>query len=184
MKTKLIALVVMLSLSFTAFAQKKDATQSNATFTPEYWEVKINFDLPALEPEAIQIACLSREPIELFNATFSSAFLIEQLKTAKDEKEKNMYINVQIEVTWDQLFSVVKGSELYLLTKKGMIFSQSGDCSKEKDKKWLTSKVFYLDGKPYCFVAPLKVENGAKIEVTLNSSNMIPLTELYEKIKK
>jgi len=41
-----------------------------------------------------------------------------------------------------------------------------------------------LDNKPYAYAVPLELENGSKLEITLNNANLISLTDLYEKLKK
>jgi len=106
------------------------------------------------------------------------------LKKAKNDTEKTLQINSGIKVTWDHLFDAVKGSELYLLTKNAFVLSNVADYAKPKTKMWLVSKMFYLDNKPYCYIIPLELENGTKLELTLNSTNLTSLTELYNRIKK
>lgn len=185
MKTKLILLIALTTLSTITFAQAKDTTPVQKTQRTMYeWQVKIHFDLPDLNPEAIQIGLLDFEPTEKFMQKVHSTYLINQLKKAKDEKEKTFQINAGIEVTWNQLFSAVKGSELYLLTKKVFTLSTMADYANPKTNMWLASKMFYLDGKPYCYTIPLELENGANLEFTLNSTNLISLTDIFNKIKK
>ena len=181
MKTKLIILSVMTFMSSVIFAQtKNDSTNRSSTNYKTHWSVKINFNLPALDPEAIQIAWLDFDPTVKFNA----AHLGKQLRTAKDEKEKEMRIRIECEVIWNSLFEGVKGSEMYLLSRHANMLSLASDYSQPKIKKWLVSKEFMLDNKPYAYAVPLELENGSKLEITLNNANLISLTDLYEKLKK
>ena len=185
MKTKLIILSVMTFMSSMIFAQtKNDLTTKISTNYKTYWELNIKLDLPALDPEAIQIALLDFEPTEKFNLKFNMTYLEKQLKIAKDEKEKEMIINVECMVIWDLLFEKVKGSEMYLLTGQGTVLSRSANYSQPKMKIWLVSKEFMYNNKPYAYAIPLELENGSKLEITLNQSNLISLTDLYDKIKK
>jgi len=185
MKNKLVILIALTTMSFWTFAQIKDDSKiQNSSQYENYWEIQIKFNLPELNPEAIQICWLEFDPIEEFNKTLNLDYLTESLKKAKDENEKTLKINVLNKVTWDNLFNVVKGSEMYLLTNKGMILSSASDCKQPKNKKWLVTKVFNLDGKPYCYAIPFDLDNGSKLEVTLNKANLISLTDLYNKIKK
>ena len=185
MKTRLIILTVLTAFSVITFAQTKTGTLTQGTSGQDfYWQIKVNFELTTLDPEAIQIGWIDADPTESFSQKFNMAYLTDKIKNAKDDKEKEMHINVEIDVTWNNLFSVVKGSDIYLLTKSGMTLAQSGTCAHLKTKKWLVSKVFYLDNKPYAYAIPFDIENGSKLEVTLDKSNLISLIDLYNKIKK
>jgi hypothetical protein len=185
MKTKLIILFALATLSMMIFAQTKDTAQLQKAQNYMYqWEVKIHFDLPALNPEAIQIGLLEFDPAEKFMQKFNMSYLTKQLEKAKNDTEKTLKINSSINVAWNRLFDVVKGSELYLLTKNVFVLSKVADYAKPKTKMWLVSKMFYLDGKPYCYVIPTELENGSKLQYTLDSTNLTSLTELFNKIKK
>lgn len=167
------------------YAQNSDTINKKSLPTYAYkWELKINFHLPELNPEAIQIGLMQFDPSEKFMKDFDMKYLTEQLKNANDEKTKNMHINIQTVVTWDALFESVRGSELYLLSHNGTILSQAANYSNPKAKIWLVSKVFYLNEKPFAYAVPLNIENGATLEITLNNSNLISLIDLYKKIKK
>jgi len=184
MKTKLIILVLLTSLSAITCTQKPDTTQTNPVYKHE-WQIKVNFNLPALEPEAIQVALVDFDPIAKFIKDFDITYLSEKLNKAKDEKEKASQINSSITVTWDlHIFDDVKGSDLYLLTKKEFFLTNVSNSAQQKKTKWLVSKYFNLDDKPYCYAIPLELENGSKLEVTVDSTNLISLKDLYSKMKK
>lgn len=183
MRTKMSILVVLTTLSLMTFAQTKDSTLANQVYMHS-WQASVKFDLPALDPEAIQVGLFEFDPIEKFTKNFDMTYLREQLKKAKDEKEKALYINSSIKVQWDNLFDIIKGSDLYLLTKNGFWLGTTSECSQPKTKKWFVSKLFLLDGKPYCYAVSLEIENGSKLEVTLDKTNLISLTDLYIKINK
>ena len=185
MKTKLILLFALTTLSMMAVAQAKDTAQIQKAQNYMYkWEVKIKLDLPALNPEEIQIGILKSDPAEKFMQNFNMSYLTGLLKMAKNDTEKTVQINSGIKVVWNNLFTDVRRSELYLLKKDVFVLSTLADYSKPKTKIWLVSKMFYLDNKPYCYIIPIELENGSKLEFTLNSTNLTSLTDIYNKIKK
>ncbi len=185
MKTKLIILFALSTLSMMTFAQTKDTAQiQNAKNYMYKWKLGIDFKLPALSPEAIQIALVDFDPTEKFMQKFNMIYLTEKLKKAKDDEERTFQIIIGITVYWNNLFDVVKGSELYLLTPNPFILSSVANYSKPITKKWLVSKSFLLDNKPYCYIIPIELENGTNLDITLDTTNLISLTDIYNKIKK
>ena len=185
MKTKMIILLALTTLSMMAVAQTKDTAQIQQAQNYKYkWEIKIQLDLPALDPEEIQISMLKFDPAEKFKRNFNMSYLAGLLKTAKNDTEKTAQINSGIKVVWNNLFADVSRSKLYLLTKNVFVLSTLADYTKPKTKIWLVSKMFYLDNKPYCYIIPIELENGSKLEFTLNSKNLTSLTDLYNTIKK
>jgi len=185
MKTKLILLVALTTLSMMAVAQTKDTVQIQQAQNYMYkWEVKIRLDLPALNPEEIQIGMLKFDPAEKFMQNFNMSYLAGLLKMAKNDTEKTVQINSGIKVEWNNLFADVRRSELYLLKKDVFVLSTLADYTKPKTKIWLVSKMFYLNDKPYCYIIPMELENGSKLEFTLNTTNLTSLTDLYNKIRK
>ena len=118
MKTKLILLVALTTLSMMAVAQTKDTVQIQQAQNYMYkWEVKIRLDLPALNPEEIQIGMLKFDPAEKFMQNFNMSYLAGLLKMAKNDTEKTVQINSGIKVVWNNLFADVRRRELYLLKK-------------------------------------------------------------------
>lgn len=188
MKAEILTLfTIMTFATIITFGQKKDTVTTRIAQQYDYsWQLTISFDLPGLNPEAIQVSMLDFNPTDKFEKDFDKAYLNEKLAKSKDEKEKTMYTNAEIEMTWDRFFNTVKGNDVNLLTKEGIILSQvvTGDCAPKKMTKWLTSKVFIIDGKPYCYAVPFDFDNGAVLKVTLNESNLISLTDLYKNINK
>jgi hypothetical protein len=185
MKTKLILLVALTTLSMMAVAQTKDTVRIQKAQNYMYkWEVKIRLDLQALNPEEIQIGMLKFDPAEKFMQNFNMSYLAGLLKMAKNDTEKTVQINSGIKVEWNNLFADVRRSELYLLKKDVFVLSTLADYTKPKTKIWLVSKMFYLNDKPYCYIIPMELENGSKLEFTLNTTNLTSLTDLYNKIRK
>jgi len=185
MKTKLMIFSALTILSFVTLGQTITETKTQSTTGHEYfWQVQVNYDLPDLDAKAIQIGWMDSDPTAAFIQKFDMVYLTDQINKAKDEEEKKMQIIVGIDVTWNNMFSVVKGNELYLLTKSGMTLTRSGTQAQTKMKKWLVSKVFYLDSKPYAYAVSVDVENGSNLAITLNKTNLISLTDLYTKVKK
>jgi len=185
MKTKLILLVALTTLSMMAVAQTKDTIRIQKAQNYMYkWEVKIRLDLQALNPEEIQIGMLKFDPAEKFMQNFNMSYLAGLLKMAKNDTEKTVQINSGIKVEWNNLFADVRRSELYLLKKDVFVLSTLADYTKPKTKIWLVSKMFYLNDKPYCYIIPMELENGSKLEFTLNTTNLTSLTDLYNKIRK
>lgn len=184
MKTRIIIIIALTLLSSLTIGQTiKDTTDQNKSSQDGTWEVDIKFDLPSLDPEAIQIGWFTYDPTYKFNFTFDNDYLNKQLKNAKDEKEKEISINAQIDYTWNNLFDIVKGSELYLLTKTGAMVKET-NCEQSKAYKWLVSKVFYIEDKPYAYIIPIKILNNSKQVVILNKDNLTSLMDLYKRIRK
>ena len=182
MKNKLALFLALTTLSIVTFAQTKEET---ATIQYEnQWEIQIKLDMPELKPEAIQIAWLEFDPSEKFIKNFNFEILAENLKNAKDENEKTSYINSRQKSTWDKMFNVVKGDEIYLLTNNDLFLSSVSNCAQPKIKRWMVSKTFTIDDKYYCFAIPIDLENGTKLVVTMNKTNLISLTDLYNKLQK
>ena len=185
MKTKLILLVALTTLSMMAVAQTKDTIRIQKAQNYMYkWEVKIRLDLQALNPEEIQIGMLKFDPAEKFMQNFNMSYLTGLLKMAKNDTEKTVQINSGIKVVWNNLFADVRRRELYLLKKNVFVLRTLADYTNPKTKIWLVSKMFYLNDKPYCYIIPMELENGSKLEFTLNTTNLTSLTDLYNKIRK
>jgi hypothetical protein len=189
MKTKTIILLAVTFLTFISCTQtkidkKNDDKKNDDQKNYDNWEVKINLNLPKLNPQAIQIGTLDFEPTERFIQKFNSDYFKEQMKKAKDENEKNAQITANIDVTWNFLFHGVTADNLFLLTNSQFYLAQSTNCTNPKTRVWLVSKMFYLSDKPYAYSVPLDVDSGAKLEVTLDSTNLTSLTDLYNKTKQ
>jgi hypothetical protein len=148
------------------------------------WEARITFDLPILNPEAIQIAWLDFNPKEKFIKNFNEMRLNKNLQALKLNSEISLKNYALDEVTWNDLFKEIKGNKMYLLTKSGIVYSEGNDTLKQKTKKWLVSKVFFINEKPYCYSIAIEIVNNSKIEIKLNRENMILLTEIYTKTSK
>jgi hypothetical protein len=183
-KTKIFILSAATFLALISCTQTKVDKKNDDQKNDDHWEVKINFNLPKLNPQAIQVCTFDFEPTEKFIQTFNTDYYKEQMKKAKDENEKNKQTSAQIDVTWNFLFHEVTADNLYLLTNSQFYLAQSTNCKQPKTRVWLVSKMFYLSDKPYAYSMPLDVDKGAKLEVTLDSTNLTSLTDLYNKTKQ
>jgi hypothetical protein len=142
------------------------------------WQANITFSLPELKPEAIQYSFVDFDPMEAFIKKFDKSAADDAIKNAKTEDGKNMTLNAWIEAGWDFLFYNIKGNDVWLLTNKGSV--NMADVT-SATKKWLISKTFYLDNKPYCFSLPINATIGAKQDCHLDKNNMISLMDVYQK---
>jgi hypothetical protein len=168
---KHLFLFLLLALaSLGAKSQTDDPSYDNT------WQVAISFHLPALKPQALQYTYVDFDPTGAFMQSFDKNLLENALKGVKEEKNRIATINAFIEIGWDMMFNKVKGGDVWLLTSKGSW--TMADVS-PVTKKWLISKVFYLHGKPYCFMFPIDAGAGDKQKVVLNKHTMISLADVY-----
>ncbi len=149
------------------------------------WEMTIIADIPSTDRHAIQFAILEFNPTETFVGEFSDEYLKEALKTAKTDEEKDVQIKFATMVNWDILFKKVTADKLSLLNEKDTCYhteteSEVMEMSHSKNR-WLTSKAFTIDGKPYCYAVPFVVSDGSYQTCKLDASNMISLVEVYQK---
>ncbi|MBI5541148.1 MAG: hypothetical protein HY951_13865 [Bacteroidia bacterium] len=178
---------LLILFSLTLFAISLIAKENELKFSSKNdlnygtWEVHIFLDSTLIEPEAIQICMVNFDPYLKFKNTFFTTYYIDRLKQAKNEKDKTVIVFSHIEVTWENFFESVRGSDMLLLMrKKGQILSYYSDSQIPKTKKWIISSIFYIKDKPYSFAIPIEVGDGTKLEIELNSSNMTLLTDLCE----
>lgn len=183
MKTKVL-LILSIIISSISYGQEKDSLSNNKH--NKHWELAINLDLPKLNPEAIQICLFDFNPFEKYTKNFDLSYLNKVINEAKDENEKKIAKNSLISWEWDNLFKAVKGNDLSLLTRKGMILCQSssGECIQKKFSYWLVSKSFLIDEKPYCFAVSFDFNFGDSLKVTFDNSKLISLNDLFDKIQK
>jgi hypothetical protein len=161
---------IIILLCFIAFAGIAKSQDNAGGSTLYHWNLSLSFSLPDLNPEAIQCSMVDFDPIEKFTNDFN-------LKSRESD-------DLRVAFIWDLLFKEVKGNEVFLMTTQGSFaIGEMADIpigEKPVTKKWLISKTFILDGKPYCFAVPLDAENGANLSCKLDKSNMILLLDIYK----
>lgn len=187
MKTKIISILLVITTASIGFGQKQDTLKAKQNKDFSYsWELNITIELPELNPEAIQIAILDFNPLAHFEKNFDLQQFNKRVDAIADKKEKEITMKSIISWNWDNLFRAITGNDMALLTKQGIVLSRvvTGDCAPNKMSVWLASKVFMIDGMPYCYALSYNLENGAALTVTLNKSNLISLTDLVSKLNK
>jgi len=154
-------------------------------FSGSHWEMKIIADIPTTDRHAIQFAILEFNPTETFVSEFSDEYLKEALKTAKTDEEKDVQIKYATMVNWDMLFRKITADRLSLLNEKDTCYhsevGSEGVVMSHSENRWLTSKAFTIDGKPFCYAVPIVVSDGSNQTCKLDSTNLISLTEVYQK---
>ena len=147
------------------------------------WKMTIIADIPTTDMHSIQFALLDFNPTETFVSEFSNEYLSEALKSAKNDEEKNVQITISTTVSWDFLFKKITADLLYQMNDKDTNYygASEGSGTPHPSNIWLTTKAFKIDGKPYCYAVPFVVSNGSNQTCKIDSTNLISLTEVYQK---
>lgn len=154
----------------------------------ETWQMRVDLDMPSLEPQAVQFAILAEDPVPAFTAQVERMreHDRQQQKKAASEARREQLRAVAMEVYWDLGFKKVTGDGLYLLTKhpgrftSGTVMSSNGPGG----KKWIVTKTVRVDGKPVCWCVPVEVARGKSIDLTFDKSNTFDLRTAYDNATK
>lgn len=180
-KTPVIILTFIL-FALSLIAKEKELVFNHSCIqNNDIWEIHVYLDSSLSEPEAIQVTLVGFDPSLKFKNSFFTTYYLERLKQAKNENDKTIIVYSHIEVTWEKLFEKVMGSDMLLITRKiGKYLTYSSDSPISIEKKWIISSIFYIDEKPYCYIIPIELKNGTKLDILLGSSNRTLLTDLCE----
>jgi hypothetical protein len=173
----LYSMLVILFLLSTIHAISDEEIEEYEKAT---WQMRLQLNMPNLEPAAIQWAVLEENPIPGYR---------QRLEVVKDaykkslveatEQDKQTVKRSQMLAAWDKGFYQVTGDRVYLLTEKpGHSFASN----EEAGMKWIVTKVIYVDEVPVCWVIPVKVEIGKSIDVEFSNDNVFDLTEIYNSV--
>lgn len=150
----------------------------------ETWQIRLDLNMPSLNPQAVQYAILDKDPVPDFIVQIKSmmnGFNLQQ--HANDEATKEQLRRLQMTMAWDLGFKKVTGDELCLLTKQpGMNFSGHSTLSNgPAGTKWIVTKTVHIEGKPVCWCIPVQVKTGSEATVTFNESNTFDLKTIFDK---
>ncbi len=164
--------------SVLSAAEKEDIKQ----WRGKNWRLRINLDMPELDPPVVQYSYLDHDPTSEFIAQVKTmrGFNRMQLEKAIGETRKEQVRGIQMLVSWDFGFRKVTGDRLWLLTTRprgSFGLSSNGPAG----KKWIVTKTVHVKGKPVCWCIPIEVKTGHGVEVTLNAGNTFDLKTLYDK---
>lgn len=139
------------------------------------WRTNILLNTSLVTGDALQFAIFDTNPTNLFVAKFSE--VKSKTNSAYGEKNDPQMKIVALAVSWDMLFAVKKGDEIYLLTKETM----SGYSSNEVvETAYFVSKTAYIKNRPAVWIVQLNTEIGQEQNITLTEENVIYLDELVE----
>jgi len=151
------------------------------------WKMTIIADISTTDKQSIQWDILDFYPTEKFVKEFSGEYLIGALKAAKTDEEKDVQISIATRGSWDFLFREITADKLYQMNDRDTndYVALEGGRTPPPSNIWLTTKAFTIDGKPFCYAVPFVISNGSNQTCTLDSTNLISLTEVYqEQIKR
>jgi hypothetical protein len=143
------------------------------------FEVQLNVKLPASVDHAVQFSVVDFNPAEKFITEADTAGINSQ----SDYGQKVNFIMTK----WDALFKDVPPTDYWLMTNAdSATYSKTGGIFIPLPADWwVASKAFLIDGKPFCYIVPLKIIKGSKISCIPGESDLVSLTELSEnKIQK
>lgn len=181
MQKTLVSCVFVLAAmaSAVAMAQQDEDVTAMKTST---WRIQLNLDTPSLVPPAVQWAIFDKNPVRGFKAevTRMQGYHRTRLEQAENEVQKELHRSSSMTVNWNWGFKEVSGREVHLLTSApGRSHSI---CSNGPDgKKWIVTKTVQIEGKPACWVIPVKVKTGEEIQVSLTEDNMFDLRAAFDK---
>jgi len=170
--------IVLLFISFLLlFGCEKFIDEEQEAKT---WKIQIHLDKPDL---VLQWAVFDKDPVPGFKdrVVRRRVYQLKREQEAKDSAERKMLRWAGMKPNWDYGFKNVTGDQVYILKS----VSDSYFSSNAPDgKKWIVTKIVWINGEPVCWCLPIEVEKGKKIEITLNKDNVFPLAETYDKAMK
>lgn len=177
-----IKAILFLTLFFLIIhVSSKDSLPLSGSRSNGGWEVIVRMDSSVTDLEAIQICLIESDPYVSYKKNFFTTSYSELLRQAKNEDHKTRIFIGHIDYTWDKVLDQVKGSHMLLVTRTlSPIQSYSSDTGFPKKKMWVISSVFYLEKIPYCYIIPIEVGYGTKLDIVLSNSNRTLMTDLTE----
>jgi hypothetical protein len=154
------------------------------------WQIHPSLHMTELDPPAVQFAVLDSDAIEAFKI-----FLKENRNQFRSECEaennptqRQFVKRAHITITWDRLFRTTPGDRVYLLTLSRDTSNESLtrmivlSSSAPAGRKWLVTKVTYLDDTPIGWCIPLDLAIGRSIQVELKKENVFDLQKHYHEL--
>ena len=152
-----------------------------AEYEKTSWQVKLDLDMPELIPAAVMWAVFDEDPISDYKHRVEELKdVYSQVLEGEEDKEQLDFLrDIQMRAIWTMLFEKITGDGIYLLTK---VRNHSLASTRDGGKKWIVSKLVYIDRKPICWVIPIEVEKGKTVEVVFSNDNTYDITEIYNEV--
>jgi len=147
------------------------------------FEVQLIANLPPSVDHAVQFSVINFNPTEKFIKDFDAANLKPISGSTANDQNKNEQITKLIMTNWDTLFKDIPATDYWLMTNAdSTTYSKTGGIFIPLSNKWwVASKAFLIDGKPCCYVVPLQIIKGSRISCKPAQSNLVSLTDIYQK---
>ncbi|MCK4358235.1 MAG: hypothetical protein KAW92_05745 [Candidatus Cloacimonetes bacterium] len=170
--------IVLLFISFLLlFGCEKFIDEEQEAKT---WKIQIHLDIPDL---VLQWAVFDKDPVPGFKDRVVRwrVYQLKREQEAKDSTELKMLRWAGMNQNWYYGFSDVTGDQVKIL--KSASVAQHGNNAPD-GKKWIVTKIVWINGEPVCWCLPIEVKKGKMIEITMNKDNVFPLAETYDKVMK
>lgn len=147
------------------------------------FDVELVASLPPSVDHVVAFAVVDFNPTEKFVKEYNSANQKAAPEASTNESGKNALIINSLMTNWDELFKDIPATDYFLMNSADSVnYSKTGGIFVPlADNWWVMSKSFLIDGNPYCYVVKLEIKKGSKISCRPNKSNLVSLTEIYQK---
>ncbi|MBC8868766.1 MAG: M56 family metallopeptidase [Planctomycetes bacterium] len=171
------------SASGSAIQHQTSGQESTETTRPRgvRWAIAMSLDTPNLEPPAVQFAVFDKDPVSGYESWIKMmrTHVRTELEASVAKESRRSEL---MSFGWDYGFKEVTGNEVALLTSTGPHRSATvGAAALNGSKKWIVTKITYIDKKPVCWCIPFTVKKGGKmIPVTLTEDNLFELGPTFD----
>ncbi len=144
----------------------------------EFWQLRIDMDVPSLAPQAVLYAIFDKDPVAAFTAHVkkTESYRRQQLEKADNDARREQLRDIDMSGSWDIGFKEVSGDRVGLLTKRpGARSGGTSSSNTPAGKRWIVTKTVQIDGKPVCWCIPVEVKRGELTTVTLSENNQFDL---------
>lgn len=146
----------------------------------KFWKLDLKLNHPKLYPEAVQFAIFDYDPEVKFSKTIKQNidYYKSLYKNIKDSTEIKSLSNSTINLYWDMCFEDITGSNVYLLTPSTFTIGSN----ELEGKKWIVTKIVFVDNKPVCWCIPVNLKFDKSIEIELTPSNKLNIEKSFFQI--
>lgn len=173
----IILTMLVLSVSISDAISDEEMAEYEKTA----WTLDIKLDMPELAPAAVMWALFDENPIPAYKESLVNLKdIYNQLYESENDEEQLPYIQqAQLKASWSTCFIKIPGDKIYLLTS---VLHHSLTSKTNPGKRWIVTRLRFIDGEPICWMIPIELEIGSTIEVVLSKENMFDLTELFNSV--
>lgn len=157
--------------------EKSTQLSGQETYREGFWIVRVRFDMPELDPHAVQFAFFDFNPIADLKERIkgSSKIYNDFMERYQTEVEKKSLYQAAIRRNWDEAFASISGDQVHMLTQ-GFAQSSNGPSG----KLWLVTKVTYVKDKPICWCISFQPEFGKAKTIVLNKKNTFDISTEFD----